>query len=183
MSPGTDDDGATRPGAGPGTGRPGRRSPAPAASSARPYPGRCSARRGGRGAGGARGPTATNLDGLDVERSQVDVRDAERGGPAPWRRAACFHVAALYRFWAARPAEFYDVNVGGTPHVLDAARGRRRAHGLHEHGRHHRPGRRRPAGRRTRRLRPRRPPLRALQAVEVRGRARGAPGRGPGRCR
>jgi dihydroflavonol-4-reductase len=33
-----------------------------------------------------------------------------------------FHVAALYRFWAPDPAAFYDINVTGTRHVLDAAR-------------------------------------------------------------
>ena len=32
-----------------------------------------------------------------------------------------FHVAALYRFWARDPAEFYDVNVGGSLNVVDAA--------------------------------------------------------------
>ena len=33
-----------------------------------------------------------------------------------------FHLAALYRFWAKRPADFYDVNVGGALNVLEAAR-------------------------------------------------------------
>jgi dihydroflavonol-4-reductase len=63
-----------------------------------------------------------NLQGLDVERISLDVRDAEAV------RAACadvrfiFHLAALYRFWARRPKDFYDVNVGGVLNVLDAAR-------------------------------------------------------------
>ena len=35
--------------------------------------------------------------------------------------ATVFHVAALYRFWAPDPAAFYDINVTGTRHVLDAA--------------------------------------------------------------
>jgi len=33
-----------------------------------------------------------------------------------------FHVAALYRFWARHPGDFYAVNVGGTRNVLEAAR-------------------------------------------------------------
>ena len=32
-----------------------------------------------------------------------------------------FHLAAIYRFWARDPRIFYDVNVGGTLNVLDAA--------------------------------------------------------------
>ena len=63
-----------------------------------------------------------NLDGLDV--------DGRARGPA--RRAGVlaavegcrivFHVAALYRFWARDPADFYDVNVGGSLNVIEAAR-------------------------------------------------------------
>jgi dihydroflavonol-4-reductase len=33
-----------------------------------------------------------------------------------------FHVAALYRFWAPDNRQFYDVNVGGTLNVIEAAR-------------------------------------------------------------
>jgi dihydroflavonol-4-reductase len=33
-----------------------------------------------------------------------------------------FHVAALYRFWARSPRQFYDINVGGAINVTDAAR-------------------------------------------------------------
>ncbi|HVA07164.1 MAG TPA: NAD-dependent epimerase/dehydratase family protein, partial [Acidimicrobiales bacterium] len=32
------------------------------------------------------------------------------------------HLAALYRFWAPRPRDFYDVNVGGTLNIVEAAR-------------------------------------------------------------
>jgi dihydroflavonol-4-reductase len=35
--------------------------------------------------------------------------------------ATIFHLAAVYRFWAADPAVFYDVNIGGTRNVLRAA--------------------------------------------------------------
>jgi dihydroflavonol-4-reductase len=62
------------------------------------------------------------LDGLGVERVDGDLRDpaAVRAALAGCR--AVFHVAALYRFWASNPQDFYDVNVGGTRNVLDAAR-------------------------------------------------------------
>ncbi|MGH8979919.1 MAG: hopanoid-associated sugar epimerase [Acidimicrobiales bacterium] len=62
-----------------------------------------------------------NLEGLDVELREADVRDA-----AAVRRALedcrfVFHVAAVYDFWAKDPSVFYDVNVTGTRHVLQAA--------------------------------------------------------------
>lgn len=71
------------------------------------------------------GGTTVNLDGLDVEVVTGDLRDA---GAVDRAVAGCdtvFHVAALYRFWARDPADFYDINVTGTRNVLDAAR----AHG------------------------------------------------------
>src|ERR1022692_1224159 len=61
-----------------------------------------------------------NLSGIDAERAVVDIRDAAAV------RAACagarfvFHLAAVYRFWSRDPRIFYDVNVGGALHVLDA---------------------------------------------------------------
>ncbi len=62
-----------------------------------------------------------NLDGLPIERVIGDIRD-----PAPLDRAVdgittVFHLAAVYKFWAADPDLFYDVNVGGTLNVLRAA--------------------------------------------------------------
>jgi len=63
-----------------------------------------------------------NLKGMETERAVLDIRDAAA------TRAACkgarfiFHLAAIYRFWAPNPRVFYDVNVGGTLNVLDAAR-------------------------------------------------------------
>jgi len=63
-----------------------------------------------------------NLNGIGTERAVADIRDAAA------IRAACagarfvFHLAAIYRFWARDPRIFYDVNVGGTLNVLDAAR-------------------------------------------------------------
>jgi dihydroflavonol-4-reductase len=61
------------------------------------------------------------LDGLPVERVEGDLRDREslRRG-----MAGCgwvFHVAALYSYWGHRWKEFYETNVEGTRHVLEAA--------------------------------------------------------------
>ena len=68
------------------------------------------------------GADTTNLEGLDVERVETDVRDPDAVDRAVRGCRALFHVAALYRFWARDPHLFYDINVGGTRHVLDAAR-------------------------------------------------------------
>ena len=63
-----------------------------------------------------------NLEDLDVERISLDVRDAD-GVMAACRDARfIFHLAAIYRFWARRPKDFYDVNVGGVLNVLEASR-------------------------------------------------------------
>jgi dihydroflavonol-4-reductase len=68
------------------------------------------------------GADPANLDGLDVERIEADVRDAEGIGRAVRGCQALFHVAALYRFWARDNRQFYDINVGGTLNVMDAVR-------------------------------------------------------------
>jgi dihydroflavonol-4-reductase len=68
------------------------------------------------------GADSANLDGLDVEVVAADLRDADGVGKAADGCRVIFHVAALYRFWARDPNSFYDVNVNGTRHVLDAAR-------------------------------------------------------------
>ena len=71
------------------------------------------------------GGDTSNLEGLDVEVVEGDLRDASAVDSAVSGCALVFHVAALYRFWAPDPAAFYDINVTGTRHVLDAVR----AHG------------------------------------------------------
>jgi dihydroflavonol-4-reductase len=63
-----------------------------------------------------------NLDGLDVERVCVDVRDADAVSVACSGARFVFHLAAMYRFWSRQPQDFYDVNVGGALNVLRAAR-------------------------------------------------------------
>lgn len=64
----------------------------------------------------------TNLDGKAVELLRGDVRS-----PADCRRAVegvdiVFHAAAVYSAWVADPEAMYRVNLGGTFHVLEAAR-------------------------------------------------------------
>jgi dihydroflavonol-4-reductase len=63
-----------------------------------------------------------NLEGLDLERVTLDVRDADGVLSACAEARFIFHLAALYRFWAKRPQDFYDVNVGGVLNILAAAR-------------------------------------------------------------
>ncbi len=63
-----------------------------------------------------------NLRGLPVEQITVDVRDADAVTKSCDGARFIFHLAAMYRFWAPRPKDFYDVNVGGVLNVLEAAR-------------------------------------------------------------
>lgn len=67
------------------------------------------------------GADQSNVEGLPVDRVVADVRDAEDMRKAAKGVRFVFHAAALYRFWSARPEEFYEVNVAGTLNVLDAA--------------------------------------------------------------
>jgi dihydroflavonol-4-reductase len=60
--------------------------------------------------------------GLDVERVTADLTDASAVADAVDGCRAVFHVAALYRFWSKDPGEFYEVNVGGSRNVMEAAR-------------------------------------------------------------
>jgi dihydroflavonol-4-reductase len=68
------------------------------------------------------GGDETNLQGLDVERQETDVRDRDSVIGVCEGARFIFHLAAMYRFWAPRAQDFYDVNVGGALNVLDAAR-------------------------------------------------------------
>ncbi len=51
-----------------------------------------------------------------------DLRSRESVQSAVDGCRAAFHVAALYRFWARDPEDFYAVNVEGTRNVLAAAK-------------------------------------------------------------
>lgn len=68
------------------------------------------------------GADHANLDGLEVERVPGDLRDRLVVNKVAENCRAVMHVAALYRFWAPDPEEFYQVNVLGTLNVLAAAR-------------------------------------------------------------
>jgi dihydroflavonol-4-reductase len=68
------------------------------------------------------GVPPANLDGLEVEKVVADLRDAPGVAAAAVGSRLIFHVAAIYRFWARDAADFYDVNVGGSLNVVNAAR-------------------------------------------------------------
>jgi dihydroflavonol-4-reductase len=67
------------------------------------------------------GTDTANLDPLDVTTVTGDLRDEAAVARAVEGCRGVFHVAALYRFWAADPRLFYAVNVDGTRNVLAAA--------------------------------------------------------------
>ncbi len=67
------------------------------------------------------GGDEANLEGLDVDRAVLDVRDGDGARTALEGARFVFHVAALYGFWARDPGTFYDVNVGGTRNIVEAA--------------------------------------------------------------
>jgi dihydroflavonol-4-reductase len=64
----------------------------------------------------------SNLDGLAVEPFVADLRDGSAVLAAAKGCRMIFHVAAIYRFWARDAADFYEVNVGGSLNVINAAR-------------------------------------------------------------
>jgi len=64
-----------------------------------------------------------NLDGLEVERRPVDVRDRSGVRAVAEGCRYLFHTAAVYGFWARDPRVFYDVNVQGTRTVMEAFAG------------------------------------------------------------
>lgn len=64
----------------------------------------------------------TNLEGLPVERVAGDLRDKESLRNSLSGCHHLYHVAAHYALWAKAPSIFYDINVGGTRNLLEAAR-------------------------------------------------------------
>jgi dihydroflavonol-4-reductase len=68
------------------------------------------------------GVDTANLEAMAVKQVEGDVRSATDVQAAVAGCRAVLHVAALYRFWARDPRDFYTVNVGGTRNVLGAAR-------------------------------------------------------------
>ncbi len=74
---------------------------------------------------GARGEKRHNLEGLSAEK--VEIVEGDVRSPADCSRAVegcdtVFHCAAIYSDWAPDPSLMYDVNLGGTFHVLEASR-------------------------------------------------------------
>jgi dihydroflavonol-4-reductase len=67
------------------------------------------------------GADTGNLETMDVKQVVGDLREPASVQKAISGCRAAFHVAALYRFWARDPGDFYSVNVGGTRNVLAAA--------------------------------------------------------------
>jgi dihydroflavonol-4-reductase len=64
-----------------------------------------------------------NLDGLDIELAEGDMRDAGAVRAAAEGARYVFHVAADYRLWAPDPEEIMRANVEGTRTVMEAAAG------------------------------------------------------------
>lgn len=62
-----------------------------------------------------------NLEGLDVETVEGDMRDADAVARALRGVRYLFHVAADYRLWAPDPSAVFRTNVEGTRTVMDAA--------------------------------------------------------------
>jgi len=68
------------------------------------------------------GEDESNLEGLNVERLEGDVRDAARMREAVRDCDVVFHLAAVYALWLPRPELMREVNVEGTRNLLEAAR-------------------------------------------------------------
>ncbi len=67
------------------------------------------------------GAPASNLDGLDVERRDVDVTIARHLDGVFDGARYCFHLAAKFGFWPKDSSSFYAINVNGSRNVVGAA--------------------------------------------------------------
>jgi dihydroflavonol-4-reductase len=67
------------------------------------------------------GAPTSNLDGLEVERRQVDITKRQHLDGVFEDARFCFHLAAKFGFWPRDPSVFYDVNVVGSRNVVGAA--------------------------------------------------------------
>jgi dihydroflavonol-4-reductase len=68
------------------------------------------------------GEARDNLEGVEAEVVEGDVRSPSDCARAVSGCDVVFHVAAIYDSWAPDPTRMYDVNLRGTFHVLEAAR-------------------------------------------------------------
>jgi len=67
------------------------------------------------------GSDRRNLQGLDVEVCQGDLRSPESLERGIKGCDVLYHAAADYRLWTRTPAAMYAANVEGTRHILEAA--------------------------------------------------------------
>lgn len=63
----------------------------------------------------------SNLDGLEVERREVDISDANKLKGVFDGARYCFHLAAKFGFWPKDASSFYAVNVQGSRNVVSTA--------------------------------------------------------------
>jgi dihydroflavonol-4-reductase len=68
-----------------------------------------------------RGSNRCNLQGLDLNLVEGDIRDAELLQRVMHGTRYVFHVAADYRLWAPDPKEIFATNVDGTRAVMASA--------------------------------------------------------------
>ena len=59
-----------------------------------------------------------NLEGLEVEAIEGDLRDPASLAPALQGCASLYHVAADYRLWTRNPGELYESNVEGSKNIV-----------------------------------------------------------------
>ena len=62
-----------------------------------------------------------NLDGLDVEIAEGDLRDKGSLKAAMGGCEVLYHVAACYSLWSRDKKAIYEINVDGTRNILEAA--------------------------------------------------------------
>jgi dihydroflavonol-4-reductase len=67
------------------------------------------------------GSDRRNLNGLDVELCEGDLRDRKSLDKGLKGCDVLYHAAADYRLWTRRPSVMYEINVGGTRTILEAA--------------------------------------------------------------
>jgi len=67
------------------------------------------------------GAPTSNLNGLNLERREVDITSPDQLRDVFGGARFCFHLAAKFGFWPKDPASFYAVNVQGSRNVVAAA--------------------------------------------------------------
>ncbi|HEV3266928.1 MAG TPA: NAD-dependent epimerase/dehydratase family protein [Acidimicrobiales bacterium] len=67
------------------------------------------------------GASSTNLEGLEVERRDVDITKIASLNEVFAGVRFCFHLAAKFGFWPKDHTSFYAVNVDGSRNVVRAA--------------------------------------------------------------